>query len=200
VQLNAQSTLGFPAAFKRGPRRVTLSGEGFFEIARDERQPFVVETSAVVVTARATRFNLAAYAGEGGGEVSVVSGEAQLIRPNQPSPIRLSEAQSYVWADVTGAGRVEPLDEESALAWREARLVFKNTPLSGVAKKLSRKFGVPVEVAAAFSSEVKITAHFTAETLEEICATLELTGELICRAERSIGGGVMRVDFLPPAR
>lgn len=200
VQLNAQSTLGFPAAFKRGPRRVTLSGEGFFEISRDERQPFVVETSAVVVTAHATRFNLAAYDGEVGGMVAVVSGEAQLVQPNQPSPIRLGAAQSYAWADATGVGRVEPIDRESALAWREARLVFKNTPLPGVAKKLSRKFGVPVEVAATFPSEVKITAHFTAETLEEICAALELTDELVCRTERSIGGGVMRVDFLPPAR
>lgn len=200
VQLNARSTLGFPSSFDRGERRVTLSGEGFFQITRDERQPFVVETAAMIVRAHDTRFNLAAYPGEGGGVVSVVSGGVQVVRSNQTAPIQVSEAQSYAWVEATGAGRVEPLDPDSALDWRQARLVFKNTPLPGVAKKLSRKFGVPVEVAATFPSEVKITAHFTTETLEEICAALELTGEVVCRAERSTGGVVTRVGFLPPAR
>src|SRR5690606_21735822 len=61
VWLNAESSLKYPIAFSDHERRVTLSGEGFFEVKEDARKPFIVESLAQTLRVTGTTFNINSY-------------------------------------------------------------------------------------------------------------------------------------------
>ena len=66
VSLNACSRLVYPEDFANAPQRtVTLHGQGFFKVARNERQPFVVKTANLDVKVLGTEFDIKSYAGDG---------------------------------------------------------------------------------------------------------------------------------------
>src|SRR5690606_26577150 len=75
VYLNAGSVLRFPSAFTATERRVSLVGEGYFEIAADAVQPFVVETDNMQVTVLGTRFSIRSYPSETTVRATLVSGK-----------------------------------------------------------------------------------------------------------------------------
>ena len=95
VWLNSKSRLEYPSSFGRRSRRVTLCGEGYFEVAHDERKPFVVETGQYDVRVLGTTFNVYAYDNdraafetalmEGSVEVSSRSDASQrlVLQPNE---------------------------------------------------------------------------------------------------------------------
>ena len=64
VYLNAESELRFPKQFKGKSRKVYLEGEGYFDVQRDEKQPFVVAVKQVEVRVLGTSFGIRAYMGE----------------------------------------------------------------------------------------------------------------------------------------
>src|SRR5690606_28854486 len=64
VWLNAASTLSYPSRFTHTERRVTLQGEGYFEVAHQAAKPFIVATAAQDVKVLGTHFNIQAYTDE----------------------------------------------------------------------------------------------------------------------------------------
>ncbi len=91
VYLNAESELRFPKQFKGKSRKVYLEGEGYFDVQRDEKQPFVVEVKQVEVRVLGTSFGIRAYMGEENvlttlvrGRVNVEAGGKQVeLSPGQ---------------------------------------------------------------------------------------------------------------------
>ena len=102
VWLNSKSRLEYPSSFGRRSRRVTLCGEGYFEVAHDERKPFVVETGQYDVRVLGTTFNVYAYDNdraafetalmEGSVEVSSRSDASQrlVLQPNEAAVMAAS--------------------------------------------------------------------------------------------------------------
>src|SRR5690606_22281551 len=64
VWLNAASTLKYPSHFGGKERRIELQGEAYFEVAKVEKQPFVVMSQNQEVTVLGTHFNIKAYTDE----------------------------------------------------------------------------------------------------------------------------------------
>ncbi|UAY55703.1 FecR family protein [Arachidicoccus terrestris] len=141
VWLNAASAITFPTAFQGTERRVKITGEAYFEVAKDKQHPFIVETATQQVQVLGTHFNIAAYDDalyttttllEGRVKVSTNSGRMTTLNPNQQSVVK------------GGNVEVKEVIGEDAIAWKEGYFRFNNEPLEEALKKISRWYNVDI--------------------------------------------------------
>lgn len=195
VSLETNSHLRYPRYFTgRANREVFLTGEGFFDVAKNAQQPFLVHTQQLTTKVLGTSFRIKAYEGERNivvavkeGKVSVFSStdtkndqQRQAINgvvliPNQQVTYSLSE-NSFTKTLVENPEKVTPSSESSGLA-------FENTPAKEVFKSLEAIYGVKI----IFDEEIMENCYLTVKLGEEplyeklhiICRTIGATYELI---------------------
>jgi transmembrane sensor len=145
VWMNAASTLKYSSAMARlGKRTVELSGEAYFEVAKDKAHPFIVKSATQQVEVLGTHFNINTYDGKGvattllEGSVRVsLDGVVKVIRPGE---------QAVSLGDGISVAQVEA---EDVVAWKEGYFMFDSETLESIMAKLSRWYGVKVEFAEA---------------------------------------------------
>ncbi|MCH7658972.1 MAG: DUF4974 domain-containing protein [Bacteroidetes bacterium] len=92
--LNSGSTLKFPVKFRGKQREVELSGEGFFDVAKDSEKPFVVKTCNIEIKALGTRFNVLSYPDDETCEITLESGKVIIEKTGKNGePVKLAELQ-----------------------------------------------------------------------------------------------------------
>ncbi len=137
VWLNAASTLHFPTAFEDSERTVELSGEGYFEVAKNTSRPFVVKTSdSMNIRVTGTHFNVMAYPGEKAANVTLLEGAVKV------NGHELSPGEQAVQAG--GRVQVGPADTEHAVAWKNGYFSFNNADIHAVMKELERWYDISV--------------------------------------------------------
>lgn len=143
VRLNSDSYLSVPPSFGKGERRLQLSGEAYFEVAENARQPFIVDIGPANVRVLGTAFNLKAYSGSPLASLSVKEGSVRFSSvAAEGLEVQAGQAAEY---DIPAAAfRRAPYDPETSLAWLEGRLVFKDTPLREVFLALERRYNVQI--------------------------------------------------------
>ncbi|AHF92552.1 anti-FecI sigma factor FecR [Opitutaceae bacterium TAV5] len=198
ITLNAGSTLSYPDAFGPRNRVVRLKGEGFFDVARDERRPFVVETSTLRVTVLGTQFNVRAFDDGSQAQVTLVHGKVQVTPAGSrgataTTPVTLTDGMRYSVAAETGKGEVRTVPAGEAVGWIQDKLVWENEPLPSAMKELERRFGIVVEITDQKLREQTITARFGRESLEEIFDLIHLTAPIRYEFVRSEDGKIKRV-------
>src|SRR5690606_36229691 len=100
VWLNADSKLYYPRAFSGNTRTVQMEGEAYFEVAKDEQKPFIVQTNRQKVEVLGTHFNVNAYSEEPISAVSLLEGKVKVSLANQAERTLLPGQQSSVKNDV----------------------------------------------------------------------------------------------------
>lgn len=149
VTLNAASSLTYATALnKRGERRVTLSGEAYFEIFKDKVHPFIVESNGQQVQVLGTHFNINAYADEPNTKTTLLEGSVK-ISPSQGTKSEILKPSQQAILDKTFNLRLEKLlNAEKAIAWTnvngKSMLVFYNDDLGTTLRKVSRWYNVEV--------------------------------------------------------
>jgi len=137
VWVNALSELRFPVQFGRDKRKVSLSGEAYFEVSHDANRPFLVEVDGNVVEVLGTRFNISSYSDVKAtlveGSVKVVHGEeAAILKPGQE-------------ANIADAISVKKADIQKATAWKNGDFYFKSDPIHEIMGQLSRWYDLSVK-------------------------------------------------------
>lgn len=183
VWLNAASSIRFPTAFKGGERRVKVTGEVYFEVAKNVAQPFVVDVdNRVQVEVLGTSFNVNAYTDESSVSTTLVQGLVRVI--NGPKTALLKPAQqSRMYAD----GRSEISNDvnlDPVVAWKNGEFQFESDDIRSVMRQLSRWYDVDVTYAGpvpegTFSGEVSRNSN-----LSSVLKILELSG-LHCKIENN---------------
>ena len=178
VWLNAGSSLRYPTAFTGGERRVALSGEAYFEVAKDATKPFRVQSGSATTEVLGTHFNVRAYAGEGGVTTTLLEGSvqvsnkslAQLLQPGQQA--RTTEETI----------ELSLADGEEAVGWKNGQFVFHKTPVAAVMQELERWYGTPIENKE--GSTKHLTATFSRSLpLPKVLRLLEATGDVQFRSQ-----------------
>ena len=175
VRLNVDSKLSYPAKFDPESRRVTLTGEAYFDVAPGDK-PFLVETGEAVVEVLGTKFNIRAYDDLDELNVVVSSGEVAVKAES------LTDKVSYLGrGDMAMLNRVDGLmevrhnvDLQEYLGWLDQRFSFHNDMLTDVVRKLERWFAVDFTLTDPELAELRFTATFEDETLNEVLRVLEL--------------------------
>lgn len=142
VWLNAASSIRYPTMFNGDERRVEITGEAYFEIAKNENQPFIVSLNGGSSTVKVlgTHFNVNAYADEkilratlAEGAVRVTTGSLDVrLYPGQQARISRQHIQ------------VTDVNVEQTLAWKDGLFSFKDMPFDEVMRQLSRWYDVEV--------------------------------------------------------
>lgn len=174
VILNSESSIRFPDEFQTNERRVYLHGEAYFQVARDESCPFLVEAEAVTVKVLGTEFNVKAYRGNDvlttlvTGRVSVAVGTDSLVL----NPGQLCEMKDNTLT-------VREADLVSVLAWKNGEFVFKDVTLEEMMNELSRWYDMEIEYEA---ENLKTDRYYIyverSKTLEEVLDKVALTGKI----------------------
>ncbi|WP_316838944.1 FecR family protein [Pedobacter gandavensis] len=144
VWLNASSELKFPSSFGKGKRVVELKGEAYFEIAKDKNHPFVVKTSGQETEVLGTHFNINNYADEQATTTTLLEGSVRVHPINGGAGSMLRPGEQAVLKDQQL--KIQKADESAALDWMNGKIVFKNESLKSIMRKVSRWYGVDVQL------------------------------------------------------
>lgn len=174
VWLNAASKLRFPDRFADHERLVELDGEGYFEVSKDAKRPFIVKTSDnSQVQVLGTVFNVKGYDKEKirttllEGSVKVSKGDhSKMIRPGEMAEINPGGIK-------TGKG-----DVEAATAWRHDQFMFHQMPIGEMMEELARWYNVKIIYEGGYNQQEE---NYNGEigrsvTLDKLLAMLEQTG------------------------
>lgn len=168
VTLAPGSTLRQASFRFSGERRVSLSGEAFFEVARGDAE-FSVSTQDATVTVTGTRFNVRSWTGAGGTEVALVEGSVLLRPAGAPAdgPALAIAAPVALALDAGDIARVGPdglvrhVDPghtaEQAASWRDGSFAVSDRPLEAFLDELERRYDIRLEADPAVTRDRTVT-------------------------------------------
>ncbi|WP_455641323.1 FecR family protein [Parabacteroides sp.] len=143
VWLNAGSQLSYPSFFTK-ERKVFLSGEGFFDVAKNEKAPFIVSTRTIDVKALGTQFNVFSYPESDYTSVYLQRGSVKAYFPaSETDGVILSPEQYLVQRGKEM--QLSTMDPDELL-WREGIYTFKKQKLGSIIKKLELYYDVKIIV------------------------------------------------------
>ncbi|TKC58503.1 DUF4974 domain-containing protein [Pedobacter hiemivivus] len=142
VWLNAASALVYPVIFKGTERLVKLTGEAYFEVAKNKSKPFKVATANQTIEVLGTHFNVNAYADETSVNTTLLEGSVKIILSSSALSQVISPGQQ---ARVNTKINVYPVDTEEAVAWKNGLFMFNKETIQSVMRQISRWYDVEVE-------------------------------------------------------
>ncbi|WP_436487527.1 FecR family protein [Chitinophaga sp. ARDCPP14] len=175
VWLNASSSLRYPSNFSGKERRVELTGEGYFEVARNESMPFHVKVNSIDVEVLGTHFNINSYKDESVIRTTLLEGSVKVTSGKQAS--RLKPGQE---ASVIANGDIKLQDDvntEEVIAWKNGMFQFKAADIETVLRQAARWYDIQIEykggISARFSGQISRSAN-----AEQLFKILELTNKV----------------------
>jgi ferric-dicitrate binding protein FerR (iron transport regulator) len=137
VWLNAASTLKFPSSFVGQERSVEITGEAYFEVARDKARRFKVNFNGNSVEVLGTHFNILAYPDEARSKVTLLEGSVAVSNASGRHLLKPG-MQALIGNTITTG----PANVEEAVAWKNGLFIFDNEDIYSIMRKLSRWYNV----------------------------------------------------------
>lgn len=141
VYLGDNSVLNYPAIFKGDQRKITLSGEAFFDIEPDNASPFIIETDNAIVEVIGTAFNL--RSSDEDFEIIVEEGNVRVSLRSLPD----LSAEVGRWEMITGSNsslEKLPVVDRTYLSWRMNRMQFRDERLGNIISVISKNYDVNI--------------------------------------------------------
>jgi len=172
VWLNAASSLKFPTAFPGNERNVELTGEAYFEVAKNANKPFHVKVNAMQVAVLGTHFNVNAYSDEDAVKTTLLEGSVKLTQGNVSSMLRPGE-QGVV--NKAGNIKVVTADLEQAIAWKNGYFEFNRSNIADIMKQLSRWYDTKVTYEGSIPDDEFVGKIARSVKLSQVLHILELS-------------------------
>ncbi len=173
VKLNSESSLSY--AYVGGKRIVRLEGEGYFQVSKDTRHPFVVQVGSLNIEVLGTCFNVCSYKENDFVETSLIEGSVRLYDSKSPSEsIILKPSQKAIYSKNNGKISFHNTDNVKETAWIQNRLVFESEKLGSVFQKIERWYGVHIELLCPEIVNDPITGSFRGEQLPYVMEALKI--------------------------
>ncbi len=172
VWLNCGTTLALSNDFHL-ERRVTLSGEAYFDVKADKQNPFYINTGkGVTVKVTGTEFNLSCYNDQNDVKLCLLEGSVELLS-GKKTIYRMTEHEEVSILN----SNVAPTKAEAELrtAWMQGRLIFDNTPMEEVVKRLEKWYGVQIKVESSKIFKSSFTGDFQAESIIQVLELMKIT-------------------------
>lgn len=168
VWLNGNSKLTYPEVFADKERNVTLEGEGYFEVVKNQAAPFHVETRGMKIKVLGTRFDVKNYAGSSVIGASLLSGsvEVELTETRQLTRLKPNQQIRYNTADRSVS--IEEVDAREQILWVNDQLELSNERLSDVLRKLSYWYGLEFIIAPDVDTKQRLSFVVRKESEEEL--------------------------------
>lgn len=185
VWLQPSSSLTYIARFKNH-RNVILEGEAFFEVTKDHKHPFVINSGNLITKVWGTSFRIRSFRNEGSSKVSVLTGKVSVraitgkVSSDGGDEIMLLPEEEVVFRTEIKRFKKEHIAKTSDVdIWRKMPLSFESAPLARIAQQLSAYYHIQIKTADPALGNYQLTADFTNKNLADIllllCKSLHLT-------------------------
>lgn len=183
VWLNSGSQFEFPARFDGSARTAVLDGEGYFEIVSNKEWPFFIKTPAgITLKITGTSFNLSCYKNDPAFKLTMVSGILTLQKDADLSKTEVSGGEEIVIPFANNAATAKSAKHPEAIhtttAWKDGELIFDDTPMDEVIRKLERWYGVEITVNDPSISRFRYTAEFKSESINQVLDAIKITSKV----------------------
>jgi len=179
IFLNSVSKLQYPVVFDKQKREVSLEGEAYFEVERDEKRPFFVNINGMKVEVLGTSFNIKAYADDDEIFTTLVEGSVKVNSAQSNEEWILAPNQQAVMGKNTSKVEVREVDAQQFIGWKNGVYYFTNEPVEEIMKTLSRWYDFDYE----FSDESLRSIRFEGglnkyDDITPILEIMQSTGKL----------------------
>ena len=181
VWLNAASSIRYPTSFTGKERKVAITGEAYFEVAKNVSMPFVVSINNTTrVQVLGTHFNIMAYHDENNITTTLLEGSVKVIKENVTALI--TPGQQARIDGSTGSPPdikvIKDADTEAATAWKNGYFQFKKESIETIMRQLARWYDVDIQyegepVTERFYSKIPRSAY-----VSTVFKSLEATGSV----------------------
>ncbi|TKC64002.1 FecR family protein [Pedobacter hiemivivus] len=176
VWLNAISSITYPSNFSGKDRRVQLTGEAYFEIAKNPEKPFKVDViGKQQIEVLGTHFNVEAYPEDHEIKTTLLEGSVKLMAQNKQ--VKLKPGQVAV-NDLKRNLTIKQADVEEVMAWKNGLFVLNDVNLKDVMKKASRWYDVDVEYQGNVSNKKLWGTMSRYKDITELLENIAITSSL----------------------
>ena len=144
VWQNSGTTLQYPVRFTKHHREVRLSGEAYFHVSSDKKNPFFVKTDDGTIKVTGTRFNVSAFPDDHFSSVVLEEGQVFYLPANQEKPVILYPNERIIYLKDQHKLIRGKTDVEKYTSWKEGKLIFRNDPLSDIIRRLKRWYNADI--------------------------------------------------------
>lgn len=172
VWLNAESSLHYPVSFNGDHRKVEITGEAYFEVAKDPKRKFLVDADGITTEVLGTQFNINAYQDEDQTIVTLLEGAVK-VRQQGSSAVMKPGQQAVIANDIRISDHA---DLETAMAWKNGKFMMKSAGVSTIARQIARWYDVEIAYKDGVP-EGTISGEISRDSdLSEVLKILQLSG------------------------
>ena len=136
-----------------------MTGEAFFDVAKDEKRPFIVSTHQIDFQVLGTEFNVYSYPEADYVQADLVEGSLRIVeKANQNNTVLLSSNEQMIFRE--NKMIVSSISNPSPMLWREGIYSFDNEPLASILQKLQLYYDVKIIVENPKIFNVRYTGKF----------------------------------------
>ena len=180
VWLNAETSLRYPTAFTGKERKVELTGEAYFEVARNAHMPFKVSKAGMTIQVLGTHFNVNAYDNEAVSRITLLEGSVRVSSESKQSMLVPGQQARLQGANIQV---INDINTEEAIAWKNGKIQFsEKTDIGTIIRQLARWYNVDI------TYQGNVSQHFWGSiprdiTISQVLQKIESTGGVQFRIE-----------------
>ena len=177
VTLNSLSSVSYSENIhKSDTREIKLSGEAYFDVAKDERRTFIVKTpEQIEIKVLGTKFNVSAYENDENVTTDLYEG-AVSIAVRSGDSLRLKPGEQATYNKISAKVEVSVIDYDNS-EWIKGSIHFENIALKNIFKVLEREKNITFRISGDVEQGLKLTAKFNNnESVDEILERLSHPG------------------------
>lgn len=145
VWLNARTSLQYPITFNTKERLVKLDGQAYFDVSKNKKKPFIVQTNKHKVEALGTRFDIDSYSDSEGFETLLMEGSVKIstLTESGESLILLPHNKAYLQ---NGKLQVVAVNDSTPYRWKEGLICFKEATFASIMKEFKKHYGINIYI------------------------------------------------------
>lgn len=187
VWLNAQSSIRYPVQFPDDERRIELTGEAYFEVYKNTKNPFRVITRNQQVEVLGTRFNISSYTDDHVILTTLIEGSVEVSLCDYPTikQILIPNEQSFYAPGIDQISK-RVVNPQKYISWKEGRYIFEEELLGNIMKKIEKWYDVEIIFTNTNAKNIRFTGNLERyANIENILAKIEKTNEVEFKIEKN---------------
>jgi ferric-dicitrate binding protein FerR (iron transport regulator) len=148
VDLNAGSKIQYPAHFNGKDRNVKLTGEAYFEVAKDSKHPFIVSVENIKIKVLGTHFNVKAFTDDGVITTTLIEGSVSVASIGNKKTFTLKPNQQLVYTTKTGNFALRNVEAKLFAGWKNNEYYFEHERFEQIARNIERIYNIGVIISS----------------------------------------------------
>lgn len=189
VKLNAGTSIRFPEHFQAGRREVYLTGEAYFQVAKNQERPFIVHTGDLNIKVLGTSFNIRSYPGEGIITTTLEEGKVEVFKPDARDKQKyiLSKNQHLQYEKASKKMHLKKqVDTRLYTSWKEGHFKFRGIKLDRLIKSIERLYDVEIEIKHPDLQRLTYTGSFyKSEPVNKVLEMIEMSSREVNVKQRN---------------